>query len=473
MGVSLIKKDNNADTDPIAVVEITGEFDRNGAFSAAPWYTYDAPPSSLTACAGGEYTVTVYDDKGERLEVSNFDAADRFRVIAREGVSSPGGAAIPIRQIVRFSEEAAKIVVSKGAREIYSRNVSKRAPAVAFTGMKAGTELTSKAKVIWEASGEDGGELYFRLWYCTGAADYYLLAADIQGTSYEAYLTSYPGSKNSYFHIYATNGVRTAEAKSPAVKMPYTAPEFLTVQKEIPKIKVTDEIYFKAEIYDKQDGRLSGDAVRWVTDGGETAGADALRTRPYQLEPGLHSFTCVATNSGGVSARKGFVFEITDDESALPDDWSRSEIVRALKNGYAAPLDRIDAPIPRGQFIDMARMLYQNAHPAGLPQCGGDSADAYKSLTQREALKIMYEARTRAGEPGANAWADEDEYDENEAKVSFIKSGVFDQSKNIYQPEEKLSKKSALVWISRMDGVLPRRDKEQKQEIDHNVGQGE
>jgi len=404
-------------TDRVAAVGITGELDRSGSFSAGPWYTYDTPCSSLTKDAGGEYTAVLYDDKGIRLEAVGFDAADNFRVTTREGTFSPGSDIIPIDIIVRFDRETARIAINKGDMEIYSRSVSKQAPAVAF-------KEVSENRINWEASSEDGKELWFRLWYCTDNGGYHHLATDIQGDSFEADLTGYPGSKSGCFHIYATDGVRTAEAKSPPVRVQHAAPDFLTVQKETPKIKITDEIYFKAEIHDKQDGKLTGDSVIWVLNGEEAAKTAALQTRPYQLEPGLHTFTCIATNSGGASARRDYTFEIVDDESELPDDWSRSEIVQALKKGYTIPLVRMEAPIPRGEFMGLVSRLFGTKIPEDIPE-------PHKSLTQREAFELIKN----------------NTYDAN---------GIFDKTNNIYQPEEKLSKKSALVWISRIDNTLKR-----------------
>ena len=401
--------------DQVTVVEIAGELDRNGSFSAGPWYTYETPRSSLSKNESGEFTAVLYDDKGTRLEAVSFDATDNFRVTTREGTSSPGSAVIPVNLVVRFPAETAKIAINKGGMEIYSRSVSKQAPVVVFNEV-------SESKVNWAASSEDGKELWFRLWYCTETGSYHHLATNIQGNSFEADLTDYPGSKNSYFHIYATDGVRTAEAKSPPVCVQHTAPDFLTVQKEIPKIKITEEIFFKAEIQDKQDGKLTGVSVIWTLNGEEVARTAALQTWPYQLEPGLHTFTCIATNSGGASARKDYSFEIIDDTSDLPADWSRQEIVQALKKGYTIPLSRIEAPIPRGEFTSLVAKVFGSRIPETIPE-------PHKSLTQREALALIKNNKSDADR-------------------------IFDRTNNIYQPEEKLSKKSALVWISRLDKSL-------------------
>ena len=459
----------------IKTVRIKGWFDRDGAFQTSPWYTSQAPPSSLTANIGGEYAVYVYDAAGERLAVARFDAADESRAISEDGMENPMGSAIPVEIVVRFDERAAKIDIMDGSREVYSRKVSAHAPEVAF--VEAGEYIDNEGRrtVAWEASDADGDELYFELWYCRSDAEYYLLANEIQGRSFEADLTAYPGSESGFFHIYATDGVRAAEAKSPKFSVEYNAPTILTGQDGVPKVKITEEINFPVEIYDAQDGRLTGDSVRWILEGEEVSITAMLQTWPYQLEPGLHTFTCIATNSAGVSAQKDFSFEIIDDESDLPDDWSRPEIVHALKNGYVAPLARIESPIPRGQYADLMFMLFYYINPDGLPyydkdlitDCGDDDYsefmmaylgimeapgglfEPHKSMAQQEGLRIMYLTWKLASEPGAVV--KDIVYSEREALDLFSENGIFDKSENIYQPDEKLSKKSALVWASRMD----------------------
>ena len=61
----------------------------------------------------------------------------------------------------------------------------------------------------------------------------------------------------------------------------------------------------------------------------------------------------------------------------------------------------------------------------------------------------MYQCWELAANPGSAV--QDSAYSEKGALGLFESNGVFDQSENVYQPGEKLSKKSALVWASRMD----------------------
>lgn len=467
------------DADMMTIIEINGEFDRNGAFHTYPWYTYEALPSSLTLSVSGEYAVHVYDSNDERLAVTRFDAKDGFRFLGPD-TAPMASSAIPVRLVVRFNEQAARIAILKGDIEIYSRNVSKSPPEVKFTGLKENQSLLNKTAITWDAADFDGEELYFRLWYCTGKNEYFLLASDITGRSFSADFTDYPGSKNGYFHIYATDGVRTTQVKSPVVSTPFKPPVIITEQKTIDKFKITEEIYFPVEIYDAQDGRLLGSNVIWLLDGEQFGANNVLHSWPYRLTAGVHTFTCVATNLEGLSAKKEFSFEVVDDQSDLPDDWSRDEIVHALKNGYVVPINRIDSPVTRGQYADIMHTLFYNLYPEILPdydknlitdcteysyseflmaylgvmEAPDGIFEPHKSLTQREALRIIYLTYMLAQNTGLKL--EDISYSEVEASALLESEGIFDSDNNTYEPDTRLSKKQALVWISRVDKWLLR-----------------
>ena len=461
------------------VINVKGEFDKSGNFHALPWYVYDISSSSLTGKVRGEYAVHIYDDNGARIAVSYFDIEDNSRIVAADGTESKPGGFVPVELNVKFHDEAARIVIKKGNKDIYSREVSKHAPKVAFTDQTENEELANITVISWEATDEDGDELYFKLWYSPDGIKSHLLATDIQERSFKLDMSKYPGTESGYFTIYATDGVRTTEAKSANIRVLFNAPQILTDQKEVPKVKVTEEIYFKTKVYDAQDGWLSGDDVEWFLDGDmsdSVSVTNALQTRPYQLEPGLHTFTCIATNSAGLSVQRDYKFEIIDDESDLPDDWSRPEIILALKNGYIVSVSRIEAPVPRGQFADLMFMLFSHINPEGLPsydkdlvtdsgednysefmmaylglmEAPGGIFKPYKSLTQRDAVKILYQTWMLAANPDLKI--KDLTYNEAEAVEFFVNNGVLNEGgENMFHPEEKMSKKLALVWIGRMD----------------------
>jgi hypothetical protein len=76
-----------------------------------------------------------------------------------------------------------------------------------------------------------------------------------------------------------------------------------------------------------------------------------------------------------------------------------------------------------------------------------------RAVTQREAMIILYKTWTLASNPGATV--EDLVYTEDDVKQLFLDTGVFDETgENSYNPDEKLSKKLALVWINRLDKAI-------------------
>ena len=476
-----IESDRSEGDKQITVVRISGAFGQDGEFDADPWFTYQAAPGICTVNKDGAYSARIYNGKGEELAVTYFDAASKLETTYSEGTETMDIQRIPIEIVTKFPDGAAKIAIMKGTQEIYSRNVSKAAPTVSFTGLAAGQEIPNKTTINWKASG-GGGDVYFDLYYCPGEGDFRQVASGITSSSYDVDLSGYPGSNEGYFYIYATDGVMTSESKSPLVKVPFKAPVFTTMQKEIPKFRMTDEILFKVDIYDMQDGWYEGwsggaGKPEWKIDGKEYLPMKDLWLWPYMLSPRVHTVTCTVTNTAGLSTSQDFQIEVTGDESGLPNDWARNDIINALKCGYAVSLERIDAPISRLEFADLMLILFSYVKPRDyqvapdafdITDVGDDELSPWlmvglgvmdapdglfrpsQSLTEREAMEIIYRVIAIGEDPDVT---EEEFFSEPEYIERFVDKGVLDEAgPNVYSPDERLSKRMALVRLSRFMG---------------------
>ena len=420
-GAAMAGRRAGRESAPVKVVEITGYLDTaSGRFIADPWYTFEADTSDITTARSGDYSVVIYDSAGTQVSASHFNLIDQAQMRTTAGTVPSGLGRIPVEVIARFPQNAAKIAIYSGEQEIYSRDVSNNAPTVAFTGLTDYQALPDKLTLTWEASDADGDELFFDIWYVPSEYEFYNIASNITGNSFEVDLSVYPGTNEGYFYIFATDGVLTSEIDSPWVVVEYKAPEIYSTQDSIPEVKLTEEIYFDVDIYDLQDGWLwDSYEVTWMLRGQEFMTGSALWVWPYELAPGTHTFTVIATNSAGMSAQKDFTFTILDDESDLPSDWSRNDIVDALSNGFVLPLDRIDAPVTRSQFAMLMSTLYATVaedytewpdyEEGVVTDSGQDDYDEFlmvwlgvmdapggrfeptQAITEREAVVIMYQ----------------------------------------------------------------------------------
>ena len=457
----------------VRAIEITGHITSSGEFIADPWYTFDTDVTNISNRRDGDYSARFYDSADNQISVVFFNTGFEAQFRTSEGTVMVPQDRAPVNVITSFPENTARIVIRKGDTEIYSTDVSATAPEVSFIGLNDYDQLGNTVTLNWEATGEKD-ELFFELWYCPSEDEFLHVASNITGRSYTADLSSLPGTNEGYFYIYATDGVMTGEIDSPWVKVPFKAPEIITMQQDIPQVKITEEILFDVDIYDMQDGWLWWeDEVTWTLNGKDFMTGSTLWVWPYEITPGTHTFTCTATNSAGMSASMDFTFRILDDESDLPDDWSREDIINALSNGFTVPLNRIDAPITRGQFAALMSTLYGTVSEEDYPypdyvenvvtDCGEDDYDQFlmvhlgvmqapgglfeplKPITQQEAAIIMYRV---------SALSDPDWFDMNadDADIMdfYTEAIVLEENgPNAFAPEESITNRLALVRLSR------------------------
>ncbi|MCL1896862.1 MAG: hypothetical protein FWG03_10000 [Clostridiales bacterium] len=473
----------------VMVTEITGFIGSDGEFDADPWYTYKLPQAPAAASLDGEYSVCIYDSNGQRLSITYFDIEETFHIFTGDDEFTPADARTPIGVAVRLPESAAKIVILKGDEELYTREIAEEAPTVSFKGLTEGQDITEKTTLSWDASGE--GELTFQIWYYPREDEFFKIATGITGRSCVVDLSDCPGSDEGFFRILCTDGVNTSDDRSGSVKVPYVAPIIITDNRETLRFKVTEELFFRVNIYDKQDGSMLGryifdeqtgtwspdTDVEWFIDGEPFyCYGDVLFGFPYKVPPGLHTFTLVVRNSAGLETSKDFQVEIIDDESDLPDDWSREEIRDALLLGFSVPLDRIDAPINRGLFARFMGYVFTDfsswpgGNPdikdtdtpqytgndydeafmvwSGLMDVGDDgSFDAHKSMTERDGALIMFKTLLMANDPSAT----NDGLDDEMILQKLFDAGILTLSgPDAFAPDERLSYRLAAVRLDRM-----------------------
>ena len=462
---------------------ITGYIE-GGSFYADPWYTHASAQDILTPAWAGEFGAFVYDSNGELLSKAYFNVDPLMMQTTLQNVDFVARGRIPVDVNVRFSDEAASIVIKRGEEIFFTQNVSPNAPVADFTGLTAGQQLTNNETLTWDASDADGDELYFDVWYCTDGGARFKLASNVTGRSADVDLSELPGTDAGYFLIRCTDGVRTVEAKSPMIKVPFKAPVIKSEIEDVPEFKLTEEICFFARVYDYQDGWLwgEGNSVVWLLNGREYAHCGYLWVWPYGLAPGEHTFTCLATNSAGLTAQKDFTFRVIDDESDLPDGWTRDDVVNALSYGFVLPLDTLEAPVTRSQFAKiMANFFsYIATGVAGegadnplmqydltglVTDCGllaveqslmvaigamdapGGLFEPARALTQQEALVIMYKVLAIGlNEPGLLADASNMGY----MREFFEYNRTVEASgPNAYVEQERLTVELALVRVSK------------------------
>ena len=141
-----------------------------------------------------------------------------------------------------------------GSETIYREEVSQNKPEITLKSITAEGEISGKYTVEWQGEDQDKDKIYYELWYAPSEDYWICLAKNINETTYEVDFDTLPGGKEATLHLYATDGLNTAYAKSEPFSVTYKPPEIIEQQKEPQVFKITDEIYVEEDVYDPQDG---------------------------------------------------------------------------------------------------------------------------------------------------------------------------------------------------------------------------
>jgi len=457
---------NSKKEETTTAIDILGTIHKDGKFDKRPWYTYEADKENLNGKDKGEYSIVQKDSGGKELSKVFFDISFKPNNSPTKTVEF-----MPVNVTIAYFEKAKTIEIFKKDASVYKVDITDNKPEVSF-GSMADT-YSGKTEISWTASDKDNDKLFYEVWYIDNE-DFISLATDLEEAKLTVDFDKLPGSDNASFVVYATDGINTTEAESAAFKVGYKPPEIISEQKKIPEYKITDDFTFDAEIYDMQDGWLDDDAVTWKLKGKEFTTGSSLWVWPYELTPGTHVFTLSAKNSKGLEATKEFSFKIIDDESALPNDWSKDDVKKALSNGFIAPLKNVNSAITRGQYAKLMANLYWALHEDGsdepeykenvVKDCGNDDFDQFLmvslgvmeakdgkfnpngNLTQEEAAVIMYRICNIAN-PG---YLDKS-IDPKGIINAFNENSVIDESgDNAYNAAAKITGRLALVRCNRL-----------------------
>jgi len=405
--------EDTEEEDPINLIDVSGVINKDGTVALNPSYHYEGWLEDIDEPSGKGYFVVLLDKDGNELQKIEFGVSFTTRTNPPRHVDKA-----PFEVTLQYPSETKSLEIRNGTETIYRIEISENKPEISFSPISANEELSGKHTFTWQGEDKDNDKLYYELWYVPNEEDWICIAKDISDTSCEVNFDTLPGGKDVVFYLYATDGINTSYVTSESFAVTYKEPEVLTEQSDPMIYKVTDEIYFEVDVYDPQDGYMyepEGQIV-WTDSKGEIVSEDfALLFFPYELSAGEHTFTMTATNSGGKSVSREYKFVIENDESALPQNWSREEFKEAMILGLVDPA-----------------LMYGYSNSANRIDLAMTAVNLYFQIADEEDIEIEL-----SEESIFDDFDDEDGYAELAVNYGFLtaESGRFDPQKPVTRSE--------------------------------------
>ncbi len=253
---------------------------------------------------------------GDHYQVQFRDAADSvvasydFDTASHHETDESGTDAFNI--VVPFPASAIKIDIldKRHDKVLETLGVSNNAPTV--SNIVANVQATT-VDVSWIGNDLDGDPLTYDVYYTTnGGTTYTAHALGLTANSIALDLADMPGSSFARFRIIASDGLRTGQALSAPVVMPYQPPTVQFIQPmHLHEVPYGTPINFFADVIDIQ-GDIPAQNMHWTINGQPANANGGNAYTAFLLPVGTHRVSLQVTNSVGQSGRADLTVIVND-----------------------------------------------------------------------------------------------------------------------------------------------------------------
>jgi hypothetical protein len=295
--------------EPVERALISGFIRRDGTGELNMLYRYQALSPAGATPPGTDFCLR-FRDAGDAL------LAERCFDVAFDAVDTdqPRNTA-PFGLLEPWPANTAEVQLTKATSILDRLIVSANPPTVQIDEPNGG-ELWDGTQVIkWHGSDPDGDPLAYAVLYSADeGASWFSLTVGLSATELTVDSTVLSGSDRALIRVLATDGARTAEDRSDATfgvtRKPPTAAIFLPEDGD--RFDLKDPVLLRGVGYDREDGRLQGDALTWTSDRDGLVGSGGTLVTT-DLSVGHHRLT----------------FEVRDADDNVAQDTVEIDIVVA------------------------------------------------------------------------------------------------------------------------------------------------
>jgi hypothetical protein len=237
------------------------------------------------------------------------EVVDLCRSIQAEGLDSAGVVGyVPLR------DGAARLVLKRGERTLHSVAIPHSRPRVEVVAVDVDDERMS---VRWHA--EHDRQLNFNVVFIDGRGRAFPVARELPEGHFERDLADLPGGRGCSVAVLATDGLRSAMARSGRFDLPDRPPRLLIAAPLDGETLVPDQpISLIGAAVDLAGIGLADEGLLWTVDG-ETVGRGERIASAGPLEPGEHVVE-LAWSGQGQEARSRVRVTVAD-RSPEQRDW--------------------------------------------------------------------------------------------------------------------------------------------------------
>lgn len=269
---------------------------------------YQANGAPQSPAAEADYAVQLLDQNNVVLSQFPFAPSQsgdsQPHALLEFGVSLPHHAGATAYRIVSLPAETI----------LLKKSISSNAPAVGNVQVVNPVEpLQGEITLSWTADDADGDPLTFDVYAGVDGGPFQPMVVGGKEMETAVDTSLIPGGE-VVFQVIASDGVLTGSAQSASHTVESKAPEVLILNPgEGDEFQWGQPILFTAEVFDLQDGSLSGNDLKWYANGQLFGSGNMVEVD--NLPVGESLIELVGQNSQGLSATHAITITVHDDHS--------------------------------------------------------------------------------------------------------------------------------------------------------------
>jgi len=304
-----------------------------GGWLLDPAYELSYPPGTADEPGEGDYRIELLDAGGHVLMTRRFTPEGGH-------VDMPDDTALAARlsfaELLPLPEGAITIALRRGAETLAMRTRSPNPPVVEILSPTAEgfAGQPEDPRIRWWTTDGDGDPLRYLVLYSAGAGppderEWQPLAFDLTDAELAVSLADLPGGPAALVRVLASDGFNTGQATSPGFGVaPHPPQAEILTPADGYILQEREPLVASGMAWDREDGLLPPDALRWRSDRDGFLGA-GRQIETDALAPGAHLLTLEAEDNHGQVGAASIAIHVAERPNYQPIAYAGPNVITA------------------------------------------------------------------------------------------------------------------------------------------------
>lgn len=297
------------------VLFVNGVINPDDSVKLRPWYRLSGTYTDMGDLNQGDYFIDCISESGEVINSEEFGVDFTGSTYPPSTAQTSELSSYPFSFSIPYPVGTVKVVIRHNNSVLKEIVPSLNAPTVELKTPNGGEMINGIYEITWEGSDSDVDNLTYSLLYSNDdGVIWEPIIRDMEGNSYSWDTSKTPGGDSCLLKIIATDGFNIGDDTSDAAfSIVLKTPDvYINSHENGDMIGLGVDTVFKGLSYDREDGGLNGQNLKWISDKDGIIGyGNAIFVT--NLSEGKHTITLFGVDSTGSTGQATFNITVVKD----------------------------------------------------------------------------------------------------------------------------------------------------------------